>query len=963
MKRNFWLTVLLSLAICLPLQAGVVLGTVIDDETKKPIVDVNVSIGGSKAVKTASDGTYQLTEVPEGAGNIVFAKNDYVPQSIEVIVVSTPLRLNVELQPVEDVRGQLDDTSREENALLFDESMLEDEGATSSQSVAYLSGSSDDPYLSAASYSFSPMRFSMRGYDQRDRVTYINGIDFTDTERGRFNYSGLGGLNYVSRNKDIVNGLEMTGIGFGSLTGATNINMRPADFQAGGNVGLSYTNRAYNLRAQATYATGLMDNGWAFTGSVAYRWAEKGRNEGTSYNSLGYFFSAQKVFGDHSITLATWGAPTERGQSSASTQEVYDYRGIYYNSYWGYQNGEVRNSRVVKSIDPTIIANYDWEIDDHSSLHIGAAFHYNMYSNSAISFYNAPDPRPDYYRNLPSFQYTNLGVNGPGDIDNPNYDNVNVDLYNQLRDSWINNDTKVTQINWDALYQANYLSNVATPNGSAHYMVERRHNNLMETALNALYTNQVTDKLRINAGVTGKYGKGMHYKTVEDLLGGNQWIDIDQFAERDFNYNTTIIQNDLDNPNRVVREGDVFGYNYNLHILKGTAFIDNFWNTRYFDIYYAAALNYVQFQREGLMRNGRAEVIGEQSKGYGKSTYFIDPSLKAGLTWKADAHNRVVVNVLAESRAPLPSNSYVAPRVKDTQIKGLTSEKVLSYDLNWMFNYSRVRGRVTLFQTHMVDGVESTGYYNDEFRTYVNQTLVGVDRVFRGVEAGINIDLIYGFSLELAGTYGDYRYTDNSIGVMSAENGCNLFTGELPTDPSESTDLVETVYTKDLMVSNGPQLAVAATLSYFHPKMWFADITLSYFDKNYLDFSPARFTAMNVDGGLYPNKDGDLQRYAGYTPEQKALLGTQERLKGGFLLDASLGKVIYFNNRKQSLNINLSLNNLLNNTDLVTGGYQQSRLSRDARSATKAIQTVDKFPNRYYYAWGFNMFLNVGFKF
>lgn len=165
------------------------------------------------------------------------------------------------------------------------------------------------------------------------------------------------------------------------------------------------------------------------------------------------------------------------------------------------------------------------------------------------------------------------------------------------------------------------------------------------------------------------------------------------------------------------------------------------------------------------------------------------------------------------------------------------------------------------------------------------------------------------------------------------------------------------------MVSNGPQLAVSATLSYFHPQMWFADVTLSYFDKNYLDFSPSRFTEMNVKGGYYPNKDGQLQYYAGYTEEQKALLGTQERLKGGFLLDASVGKVIYFNNRKQQLNINLSLNNLLNNTDLVTGGYQQARLSRNTRSAVKAIQTVDKFPNRYYYAWGFNMFLNVALKF
>ncbi len=959
MKRNFWTMAFLAAAITLPVEAGIVQGTVVDSETKKPLADVTVSIpGDAKIVKTGLDGSYRLQDVTEGKGTITFSKNDYRPQSVDVTVVSTPLQINTEMQCRVD-----DNAALEENSLLFDEAMLEDEGAVSSQSVAYLSGSSDDPYLSASSYSFSPMRFSMRGYDQRDHATYINGVDFTDTERGRFNYSSLGGLNHATRNKDIVNGLDMSGFAYGSLTGATNINTRAADFAGGGNVGVSYTNRAYMLRGQATYATGLMNNGWAFTGSLVYRWADKGRAEGTSYNSFGYFLAAQKIFGDHSIAITTWGAPTERGQSSASTQEVYDYRGIYYNSYWGYQNGKVRNSRIVESFDPTVLVNYDWNINNHSSLKIGAAFHYSMYSNSALSFYNAPDPRPDYYRNLPSFQYTNLTVNGPEDVDNPFYNEVNTGLYDQLRNEWINNNTDVTQINWNALYKANYLNNAANPTGSAHYMLERRHNDLMETALNALYTNQVNDKLKLNVGLTGKYGKGMHYKTVDDLLGGNQWIDIDQFAERDFTNNATIIQNDVDNPNRAVKEGDRFGYDYNLHVFKGSAFIDNYWNTRNFDVYYAAALNYVQFQREGLMRNGRAEVIDVQSKGWGRCTYFLDPSFKLGVTWKADAHNRLVLNALAESRAPLPSYSYVAPRIKDTQIKGLRAEKVLSYDLNWIFNYSRVKGRVTLFQTHMTDGTESTGYYNDEFRTYVNQTLIGVDRVFRGVELGLDIDLVYGFSLQLAGTFGDYRYTDDAIGVMSAENGCNLFTGELPANTAEVTDVVEKVYTKNLMVSNGPQVAVSATLSYFHSKMWFADVTLSYFDKNYLDFSPARFTEMNVNGGYYPNKLGQMQYYAGYTPEQKALLGSQERLKGGFLLDASVGKVIYFNNRKQSLNLNFSFNNLLNNTSLVTGGYQQSRLSRDSRSAVKAIQTVNKFPNRYYYAWGFNMFLNVGFKF
>lgn len=183
--------------------------------------------------------------------------------------------------------------------------------------------------------------------------------------------------------------------------------------------------------------------------------------------------------------------------------------------------------------------------------------------------------------------------------------------------------------------------------------------------------------------------------------------------------------------------------------------------------------------------------------------------------------------------------------------------------------------------------------------------------------------------------------------------------------------------------------------------MWFADVTLSYFDNNYLDFSPSRFTHMNMYGGRYPNEVGLEQYYNGYRIigvnqngqtmkvwgfdektgkpvdlmpnnngsdivklyNQKEMIGSQEKLKGGFMLDASVGKLIYLNNRKQQLNINLSLNNILNNTGMITGGYQQGRVSRDNKSVTKDIQSVDKFPNKYYYAWGFNMFLNIGFKF
>lgn len=106
--------------------------------------------------------------------------------------------------------------------------------------------------------------------------------------------------------------------------------------------------------------------------------------------------------------------------------------------------------------------------------------------------------------------------------------------------------------------------------------------------------------------------------------------------------------------------------------------------------------------------------------------------------------------------------------------------------------------------------------------------------------------------------------------------------------------------------------------------MWFADITLNYFDNNYLDFAPDRFTKSSM--ALYENVPGAIET-----------LSTQEKLKGGFLLDASIGKLFYLKNKK-SLNFNLSLSNILNNTSMITGGYQQGRMPID--TDTKLLDTL-----------------------
>ena len=918
MKKILFILLVLFFSTALASAQTRLVGLVSVANSNDPLPTVTVTVMQQNfSTRTNALGEFVLTFLEPGEVDVQFSRTGYLPTIVPVVLVEDQ---EVDMGTVY-LQVDLQEEARQEALLQLSESNFSEDEGRMSQSVS--SGlARGDVYLSQTSFNFSPMRFRLRGYEQEFESTYINGVHFNALDRGGFNYSSLGGLNDANRNKDIVVGPEANSFSYGNIGTNTNILNRASNFAAGTKASASYSNRAYKLRGQATYATGLMPNGWAFAVSGVARWADEGIVDGTFYNSAGLFFSVDKMLNQkHSLSLIAYGAPTKRAQQSGTTQEAYDLAGsIYYNTYWGWQDGVKRNSRIVKSFDPTAILLHDFNISDNQRLRTGIAYHYSMYSNSALGFYNAPDPRPDYYRNMPSFQPT------------PQNDFEEAQLA-EITESWKQN----PQIDWQALYDANTRNNIERPNASAKYVVERRHMNLMETVLNSNYSNRFNQKLKLTAGIEAKLAKDMNYKTMDDLMGGNQWIDIDQFAERDLTgilagKPEDIIQNDLNNRDRKIYNGDIFGYNYDINIFHGSAYLQNEWNFNQVDLYYAGKLTYTQFNRYGHMRNGRAP---ENSYGASKALWFIDPSIKAGGTYKIDGRNRITVNAVAETRAPLPSGAYVSERIKDTHVPNLKSRQILSYDISYNFLFPAVRGKVAAFQTHILQGSESTGYYDDEERTFINYLLSGVNKVYRGIEAGVSVKLNSSFSISAAGTYADYRYTSNSLGTMSFENGAQ-------------EDKVDSVYTKNLKTNTGPQMAFNVTLDYFHPKMWFADITLNYFDNNYLDFAPSRFSKTNV------------AKYT--TDEMKQSLGTQEKLNGGFLLDASVGKLIYLKDRR-SLNLNLSLSNMLNNTNMITGGYQQGRLPID--SDTKAIDPsrLNYFPNKYYYAWGFNLFLNVGYKF
>ncbi|MBR4936574.1 MAG: TonB-dependent receptor, partial [Bacteroidaceae bacterium] len=86
-------------------------------------------------------------------------------------------------QPADSVSVMTDDNAD----FTFTESQL-DEDNDAAQTVASISSSKSDLYLSDVGYLFSPMRFKVRAYDNAYNQVYMNGLLLNDAELGRFSY-------------------------------------------------------------------------------------------------------------------------------------------------------------------------------------------------------------------------------------------------------------------------------------------------------------------------------------------------------------------------------------------------------------------------------------------------------------------------------------------------------------------------------------------------------------------------------------------------------------------------------------------------------------------------------------------------------------------------------------------------------------------------------------------------------
>jgi hypothetical protein len=336
--------------------------------------------------------------------------------------------------------------------------------------------------------------------------------------------------------------------------------------------------------------------------------------------------------------------------------------------------------------------------------------------------------------------------------------------------------------------------------------------------------------------------------------------------------------------------------------------------------------------RDGLFRNG---LFPAGSYGSSETFNFLTYAIKGGLTYKIDGRNYLYANGGIMTNAPSFDNTFISPRTRNNAILEPKTEMIKTVEAGYLLHSPGLTGRLSGFATDMTGLTDIKRFYHDDYQTFVNYVMRNVDIRNIGGELALQAKLSPSFTATAVATWMQVFYT-NQPNVSIYRD-----------DDTSSKVGTSKVYIKDYYVAAGPQSAYTLGLNYKSPKYWYANLNFNYMDRNYIDINPSRRTAEAV--GLLTDGAG------------KSAILAQEKLPGIFTMDVFAGisikvnKYIHAASGNSFIYLNAGVNNILNN-QAINGGFEQLRFDY-------STQDANRYPNKYFYGYGTNYFVNISYKF
>lgn len=611
---------------------------------------------------------------------------------------------------------------------------------------------------------YGDSRINLRGFDSNNIGVLINGVPVNDMENGRVYWSNWAGLSDVTSAMQVQRGLGASRLAISSVGGTINILTRSTDAQRRGVASTAIGSDGYSKQS-LTLSTGLLDNGWAATVSgsrnVGNRYVR-----GLDYEGWSYFLNvSNQLARNHTVSLTAFGAPQHHNQRwprqlVQTYREHRDYR--RYNPAIGYKDGELYTGSFNFYHKPQISLNHYWSIDPETTLSTSAYVSISSGGGRRIAGnnanwlrYNSTDGRP--------FEMTRLTPSG--------------------------------YLDFDAVMAENRVSETGSQAIVANAVNEHDWFGMLSTLTKDI------DNFQLTGGLDLRYYRGYHHQEIEDLLGGEYYLDITA-GGNSRNINRA--------PNTLLREGNKITY----HDLGEVRWAGLFTQAEYVTDDYSAFVS-ATASNTGYRRTDYFLYQDDSPEQRSDWINFNAYSFKGGANYNITHQHHVFVNGGYFTRAPFFRFAFIG-FTNEVNV-GVRHERVLSAEAGYGYRGRHISGNLTLYRTNWLDKA-LTRRIGD-----LMANLTGLDALHQGIELDFITEPLPRLTVKGMFSIGDWEWTDDVIADIYDENQVLVGT--------------HAVYAGGLMVGNSAQTTAGLSVDYELLPRVVMGLDFTHFDRVFADFN------------------------------------------------------------------------------------------------------------------------------
>ncbi|MFM7473230.1 MAG: hypothetical protein ACKO00_04890, partial [Crocinitomicaceae bacterium] len=629
--------------------------------------------------------------------------------------------------------------------------------------------------------------------------------------------------------------LGATKIAMPSIGGTINILTQGIGNKKGGMIKQEYST-GNMLRTTFSYNTGMTKSGWGLTVSASYKQSDGWVYGTPSQGFFGYGKLSKKIK-NHLVTLSAFAAPQWHGQRSFSqaiqyfsedkAREVgvavdtnlqfYDM-GIRFNQHWGYRTDAYGNKYVF---------------------------------NERKNFYSKPQiTLKDFWKVNKKLSISNMGYMSIGR-------GGGTSIFNSgalLRDS-------LGLIDWDQIEQENKVNSLfGTPNIDPIYSAtEIKSSQVLLASINnhfwvgylGQFNYSYSKKIEFSGGIDFRYYEGRHYQRIQDLLGGDYFVDKldknayspmkrvgDKVAKNTFNSDRDGNVQWSGAFGQMEYTGDKWSYFINVSgIVNGYQGVDYFKKKKLVlpdtVLYIGYSDQGVNWEADSITYNGQTYTVNSPGLEYQKTEWKYLPgfTFKGGASYAIDKGTNAYLNLGILNRTPQFSN--VIDNNTNTFFGEIVNEKIYAvegglnyalknFGINFNAYFTNWKNKPFPYGVQVPDPQDPTEF----IRVNIN----GMDAIHMGGE----VDVAYNFSKKLSA---ELMF---SLGNWFWNSSKTIFIPQY--------DSLEFSFdAKGVHVGDAAQTALAASLRYEPFKNFYVKVQAQYFDRYYANFDP--FSLQGANGG------------------------------------------------------------------------------------------------------------------